>query len=250
MLDLSALRARGQRGQRVDDAWDRVGVGTLRGRSQRMANDLLWRVGEQYEGTPLDPADCDPDPIVEVRRWLQLAVEGGLPTANAMTLATVDERGRPAGRVVLLKEIDERGVVFYTSYDSRKARDFAAHSWAALVLYWEPLHRQIRIEGAIERVSAAESDAYFASRPRGSQLGAIASPQSRPLANRDELDQLVAAAAQRYGAGALPRPATWGGYRVLPDMVELWQGRPSRLHDRVRYRRDANGTWVRDRLAP
>jgi pyridoxamine 5'-phosphate oxidase len=214
-----------------------------------MGNDQLWRVGDQYEGAPLDPADCDADPIVEVRRWLDLAVASGLPTANAMTLATIDERGRPAARIVLLKEIDPRGAVFYTSYDSRKAHDLAAHAWAALVIFWDALHRQIRIEGAIEKVSAAESDAYFASRARGSQLGAVASPQSSPLTSRDELERRVADASRRFGDGPVPRPETWGGYRVLPDMVELWQGRPSRLHDRVRYRR-GDGGWTRDRLAP
>lgn len=214
-----------------------------------MAKELLWRVGGDYAGTPLDPASCDPDPIVEVQRWLQHAIEAGVPTANAMTLATVDERGRPAARIVLLKEIDARGCTFFTSYRSRKAADLAAHPYAALVLYWESLHRQIRIEGAIERVTPEESDAYFAARPRGSQLGAIASPQSQPIPSRAALDELVAAAAGELGDAAPARPAHWGGYRVVPDMIELWQGQPSRLHDRVRYRR-ADGGWVCDRLAP
>jgi pyridoxamine 5'-phosphate oxidase len=214
-----------------------------------MAKELLWRVGEQYVGAPLDPADCAADPIVEVKRWLTLAVDGGLPTANAMTLATIDDRGRPAARIVLLKEVDERGFVFYTSYDSRKARDLAAHAWAALVLHWEPLHRQVRIEGAIERVSAAESDAYFASRPRGSQLGAIASPQSQPITSRQVLEDLVHDAAAKAGDAALPRPDHWSGFRLVPDLVELWQGQPSRLHDRVRYRL-VDSSWVKDRLAP
>ncbi|HEU4729495.1 MAG TPA: pyridoxamine 5'-phosphate oxidase [Kofleriaceae bacterium] len=209
----------------------------------------LWRLGDQYAGTPLDPADCDRDPIVEVRRWFQLAIDAQLPTANAMTLATVDERGRPAARIVLLKEADDRGFVFFTNYDSRKGQDLAAHPFAALVVFWEPLHRQIRIEGVIEKVSAAESDAYFASRPRGSQIGAIASPQSRPIASRAVLEQLVAEAERAVRDGQPERPAHWGGYRVIPEMVELWQGQPSRLHDRVRYRREAEG-WVRDRLAP
>jgi len=214
-----------------------------------MAKDLLWKVGEQYEGSPLDPVDCDPDPFVEVRRWLALVVDGGLPTANAMTLATVDERGRPAARVVLLKELDEHGFVFYTNYDSRKAHDLASHPFAALVLYWEPLHRQIRIEGSIEKISGDESDAYFATRPRGSQLGAIASPQSQVLPTREWLEHEVSKLSASYGERPIARPANWGGFRVVPDMIELWQGQPSRLHDRVRYRRAAGG-WTKDRLAP
>jgi pyridoxamine 5'-phosphate oxidase len=213
-----------------------------------MAKDL-WRLGEQYAGTPLDPGDCDPDPIVEFRRWFQAAVAAQLPTVNAMTLATVDSRGRPAARIVLLKEVDERGFVFFTNYESRKGDDLAAHPFAALVVYWEPLHRQVRVEGAIEKFDAADSDAYFATRPRGSQIGAIASPQSRPIESRTVLEQLVADAERAIGSGEPKRPAHWGGYRVVADMIELWQGRLSRLHDRVRYRRDGE-RWILDRLAP
>jgi pyridoxamine 5'-phosphate oxidase len=209
----------------------------------------LWRIGDEYQGLVLEPDDCDPDPIVEVRRWLQAAIAAELPTPNAMTLATVDDRGRPAARIVLLKEIDDRGLVFYTNYDSRKGRDLAAHPFAALVLFWEPLHRQIRVEGSIERVSPAESDAYFASRPRGSQLGAIASPQSQPLPDRATLEARVASLAAAHGDAPLPRPPHWGGYRVIPDLVELWQGQPSRLHDRVAYRLGPTG-WTRSRLSP
>jgi pyridoxamine 5'-phosphate oxidase len=213
-----------------------------------MSKDL-WRLGAQYEGAPIDPAACDPDPLVEFRRWFRAAVDAQIPSVNAMTLATVDERGRPAARVVLLKEVDDRGFVFFTNYDSRKGRDLAAHPFAALVAFWEPLHRQVRIEGEVEKIAPADSDAYFTSRPRGSQIGAIASPQSRPIASRAELEALVADAEHAVGAGEPVRPPHWGGYRVIPDMVELWQGQPSRLHDRVRYRRDG-ASWQRDRLAP
>ncbi|MEO8843059.1 MAG: pyridoxamine 5'-phosphate oxidase [Kofleriaceae bacterium] len=209
----------------------------------------LWRLGEQYEGSSIDPASCDPDPIVEVRRWMASAVAHPVATANAMTLATVDADGRPAARIVLLKEIDDRGFVFFTNYASRKGRDLAAHPYAALVLFWEPLHRQVRIEGAIEKVDAANSDAYFASRPRGSQVGAIASPQSEVIESRTSLEALVAKVERTYGDAAPERPAYWGGYRVVPEVIELWQGQPSRLHDRVRYVR-IGGEWQRDRLAP
>lgn len=214
-----------------------------------MGKDLLWRLGDQYAGVPLDPADCDPDPITEFRAWFAVAVGAGIPTVNAMTLATVDERGRPAARVVLLKEVDDRGFVFFTNYDSRKGLELAANPFAALVMFWEPLHRQVRIEGAVERITAGESDAYFASRPRASQLGAIVSPQSQPIPTRAMLAERVTQLMQELGDGEPARPATWGGFRVVPDLVELWQGQPSRLHDRVRYRRMAEG-WVRDRLAP
>ncbi len=214
-----------------------------------MPKDLLWRLGEQYAGVSLDPADCDPDPITEFRAWFSVAVGAGIPNVNAMTLATVDERGRPAARIVLLKEVDDRGFVFFTNYDSRKGHELATNPHAALVLYWEVLHRQVRIEGTVERLAAEESDAYFASRPRASQLGAIVSPQSQPIPARALLEERMAQLALELGDRDPARPPSWGGYRVVPDLVELWQGQPSRLHDRVRYRRTADG-WVRDRLAP
>lgn len=214
-----------------------------------MAKDLLWRFGDDYKGTPFDPTDCDPDPIVQFRLWFQAAVDAQLPSVNAMTLATVDGRGRPSARIVLLKEVDDRGFVFFTNYDSKKGQDLAVNPHAALVLFWDPLHRQVRVEGRVEKVSPEESDAYFSSRPLGSQLGAIASPQSRTIANRSILEDEVTALAESLGERAPTRPSHWGGYRVIPDLVELWQGRPSRLHDRVRYTREGAG-WTRDRLAP
>ena len=213
-----------------------------------MSKDLLWQA-PQYGGPPLEPEMLDADPIVEFRAWFQAATAAGCVQPNAMTLATVGAGGRPSARIVLLKELDDRGFVFFGNYDSRKGRELAAHAAAALVFFWEPVHRQVRVEGTVERITAEESDAYFSSRPRGSQLGAIASPQSQVIPDRGVLDRRVAELTAELAERAPPRPPHWGGYRLVPDAIEFWQGRTDRLHDRIRYRRDG-GVWIRERLAP
>lgn len=196
----------------------------------------------------LDAADLAPEPVPQLRAWLDDAVAAGAPEPTAMTLATADAQGRPSARTVLLKGLDERGVVFYTNYRSAKARELAANPHAALVLHWPTLQRQVRITGTVGRTSAAESDAYFASRPLGSQLGAWASAQSEVLTDRASLEAAMAAVRARYPA-AVPRPAHWGGYRVRVDAAEFWQARPDRLHDRLRYVAAPPG-WRIERLAP
>ena len=210
---------------------------------------LLWQHGDQYNGDSIDPASAAPDPFVQFRTWFDAAEARQLKTVNAMSLATIDRDGWPAVRIVLLKEIDPRGLVFFTNYQSAKGNELAAHPRAAVALHWEPLHRQIRVVGSIEKVSAAESDAYFAVRPFGSQLGAIASPQSQPI-ERATLQARIDELEREYSSAAPARPPWWGGYRLVPHSFEFWQGQPSRLHDRVRYRRDATDGWLRDRLAP
>jgi pyridoxamine 5'-phosphate oxidase len=209
----------------------------------------IAQIRQDYMGERLDEAAVAPDPIAQFNAWFEEAVRAGLPMVNAMTLATASADSRPAARMVLLKGVDQRGFVFFTDYESRKAQELAANPRAALLVYWIELVRAARIEGAVEKTSAAESDAYFASRPVASRLAAIASPQSAVIADRRMLDERYAQAEQRFGA-APPRPPNWGGYRVVPDSIEFWQGRPSRLHDRLLYKKNAAGGWEIVRLAP
>ena len=210
---------------------------------------MLESERRDYEGQDLDPAGVAPDPIEQFRAWLRAARDAGIYEPEAMTLSTVDDRGRPASRFVLLRGLDDRGFSFFTNYESAKARALAARPHAALTFGWLPLHRSVRVEGRVEPLAPAESDAYFASRPRGAQLSAWASPQSSVIAGREALDRAMADAEARFAAGEVPRPPHWGGFLVRHEMVELWQGRPNRLHDRVRYMREGDG-WRILRLAP
>jgi len=203
-----------------------------------------------YRRASLTEADVSTDPIEQFRRWFDEAVAAEVVEPNAMCLATATPDAYPSARIVLLKEVDARGFVFYTDYRSRKGRELADNPCASLCFFWAELERQVRINGAVQRVSRAESDVYFQSRPRGSRIGAWTSAQSSALASRDVLEQQLAEHEARFGEdGHVPLPDHWGGYRIVPEEIEFWQGRSSRLHDRIQFRREA-GAWVTRRLSP
>lgn len=212
----------------------------------------LAALRREYGEAGLTESDADPDPFVMFRRWFADAQDAHLHEPNAMVVATVSPDGQPAARMVLLKGLSDEGFAFYTNTASRKGHDLAHQPRCALLFPWHPLERQVRVEGVAVRLSEAEVAAYFSARPRGSQLGAHASPQSQVVDGRDELDRRYAAASQEYGGpagGPIPVPEHWGGYRVRPETFEFWQGRPGRMHDRLRYRRAGTG-WQIERLAP
>ena len=203
----------------------------------------------QYETAGLDRADLATDPVAQWQRWYTEAEEAGCVEPNAMVISTVDSDGLPDSRYVLARGVSADGFDFYTNYDSRKSQQLKASGVASGLFTWLQLHRQLRLRGTVTRLDAAESDAYFASRPRTSQIGAWSSPQSEVLRDRQELEQLVAAVERRFGDGDIPRPPHWGGWRLQPSEMEVWQGRPSRLHDRFRYLR-LGQEWIIERLAP
>jgi pyridoxamine 5'-phosphate oxidase len=205
---------------------------------------------KEYMWGGLSETEVDADPIRQFRAWFEQAEAANLPEPNAMTLATATPDGQPAARVVLLKAFDESGFTFYTNYEGRKGRELTANPRAALLFFWGELQRQVRIEGTVERVSEAESDAYFRSRSLGSRLGAWASQQSEVISGRDVLEDRVRELARRFPEGEVPRPPFWGGFRVWPLSIEFWQGRPDRLHDRLRYQRVQSGGWRLERLSP
>ena len=210
----------------------------------------LTKLRTEYARAGLSERDLDPSPIRQIERWLRDAIDAEHPEPNAMTLATATASGEPSARVVLLRRIDERGLVFFTNYESDKGRALDENPRGSACLFWALLERQIRVTGAVTKVPREESEAYFRSRPRESQLGAWASHQSQVLAGRSELEARLAEARAHFGDGEVPCPPRWGGYVIEPSRVELWQGRPSRLHDRLRYTRVSPDAWRVERLSP
>ncbi|SOD79678.1 pyridoxamine 5'-phosphate oxidase [Spirosoma fluviale] len=209
----------------------------------------ISKLRNEYTLNGLDAADVSPDPIAQFKEWFDAALGAAVPEPNAMHVSTVSKDGRPDGRIVLLKDVSDAGFVFYTNYESRKGRELTEHPFATLTFFYPELERQIRIEGRVEKVAPSESDDYFNSRPRGSQIGAWVSHQSAVIDSRDVLETRQRELIEQFDGQPIPRPPHWGGFRVVPDVLEFWQGRPSRLHDRIRYRKEGEN-WLIERLSP
>lgn len=222
----------------------------MEARLNEQLSQALRTMRREHEDSGIDIGDLNDDPLSELAGWLELAIEAGLPVPNAMMLATADAQGRPSARITLLKGIEDGGLVFFSNYESRKGRELTENPHAAVVFYWGPISRQVRVEGSVERISEAESAEYFQTRPRESRIGAWASPQSQLIASREELEARIAEIEARFPGEDVPRPAHWGGFRLTPERVEFWKGRPNRLHDRILYTREGQGGWRKQRLAP
>lgn len=231
--------------------WLSIRICVICGHNLCVADDALSikDLRREYASRALDESGVDPDPIRQFRLWLAEGIRANLIDVTAMALATVTASGDPAVRTILLKDVDERGFIFFTHYNSPKGVELDHHPRASLLFYWPDLERQVRVTGEVERLDDAPSDSYFRSRPRDSQIAAWAAPQSSQLSGRAALERSFAAIKAKYEGGDVPKPPNWGGYRVVPERIEFWQGRPSRLHDRLLYTRDQNG-WTRVRLAP
>ena len=213
-------------------------------------NKDISNLRTDYTKARLSVEHTAPDPLSQFRKWFEEAQKAQVPEPNAMTLSTATAQGRPAARIVLIKDVTEEGFVFFTNYESRKSHEIEENPFGALTFFWQPLERQVRIEGRLQKVDSSVSDEYFASRPRGSQLGAWASPQSQEIQNRGMLEINEKNFEERFAGQEIPRPKHWGGYILLPDYMEFWQGRSSRLHDRIVYELQGNSSWHRKRIAP
>jgi len=214
-----------------------------------LTKEYIQNLRQDYRSASLAESDVDQNPFIQFEKWFKEALDAQLFEPNVMTLATADLSGRPSARILLLKGFDENGFVFFTNYDSKKGKELAENPQAAMVFFWGDLERQVRIEGTITKVDEEESTAYFHSRPKGSQIGATASTQSSVIPNREVLEDRVTALTEEFSEKEVPRPANWGGYRLKPDLIEFWQGRSSRLHDRINYEA-VDGSWIINRLAP